>query len=196
MVYILRLFDKLLQHGYREFGKPRQKLWDWIERFQIPSVHKDGMLWTQFHEDYQLPHNRNTWSPLNLARYLLEKKSKIDSDWRKHTKALIEFVEKNFTTVRDGVIVCGEQDDDKNPWGGILANYGGVTAMYATAVNSDDYKKIAYEALNYCFYAIDEDGCPAQSVKYRQRGGWQEDAHTDVIHNFMDAISAFPEWAK
>jgi hypothetical protein len=28
------------------------------------------------------------------------------------------------------------------------------------------------------------------------RGGWQEDAHTDKIHNFVDAISAFPEWAR
>jgi hypothetical protein len=29
-----------------------------------------------------------------------------------------------------------------------------------------------------------------------QPGGWQEDAHTDVIHNFMDAIEAFPEWGE
>jgi hypothetical protein len=26
-------------------------------------------------------------------------------------------------------------------------------------------------------------------------GGWQEDAHTDVIHNFVDAIVAYPDWA-
>ena len=26
------------------------------------------------------------------------------------------------------------------------------------------------------------------------RGGWQEDCHTDVIHNFMDALQAVPEW--
>ncbi len=196
MSYILRLFDKLVEDGYREFNEPRQKLWNWIMQYQIPSVRKDGMLWTQFHEDYQLPQNRNAWSPLNLARYFLEKKSKIDPDWREHVIALIEFVEQNFTTVRDGVIVCGEQDDDKNPWGGILANYGGVLAMYAAAVGSDDYKKIAFEALNYCMYAIDDDGCPGQSVKDQQRGGWQEDAHTDVVHNYMDAISVFPEWAK
>ena len=197
MSYILRLFDKLLQHGYKEFSKPRQKLWDWIVCYQIPSVYKDGMLWAQFHEDYQLPRNRNAWSPLNLARYLLEKKSKIDPDWRKHVKVLIEFVEKNFTAIRDGVIVCGEQDEDKYPWGGVLSNYGGVMAMYAAAIGSEDYKKIAYEALNYCLYAIDNDGCPGHMVGINgRRGGWQEDAHTDVIHNYMDAIHAFPEWAQ
>jgi hypothetical protein len=55
---------------------------------------------------------------------------------------------------------------------------------------------LAYEALNYCLYAIDNDGCPGQSAVSPRRGGWQEDAHTDVIHNFMDAIAAFPEWGK
>jgi hypothetical protein len=30
----------------------------------------------------------------------------------------------------------------------------------------------------------------------RGRGGWQEDAHTDKLHNFVDAMTAFPEWAK
>ena len=25
-------------------------------------------------------------------------------------------------------------------------------------------------------------------------GGWQEDAHTDVIHNVVDALRAFPDW--
>jgi hypothetical protein len=25
-------------------------------------------------------------------------------------------------------------------------------------------------------------------------GGWQEDAHMDVIHNYVDALRAFPHW--
>jgi len=45
-------------------------------------------------------------------------------------------------------------------------------------------------------YAIDNDGCPGELTIHEKRGGWQEDAHTDVIHNYMDAISVFPEWAK
>ena len=28
------------------------------------------------------------------------------------------------------------------------------------------------------------------------RGVWQEDCHTDKIHNYMDAIAAFPEWVE
>jgi hypothetical protein len=45
-------------------------------------------------------------------------------------------------------------------------------------------------------YAINDDGCPRENSLEAGRGGWQEDAHTDKIHNFMDAITAFPEWAK
>ena len=45
--------------------------------------------------------------------------------------------------------------------------------------------------------ATDDDGCPSEAVwKGKRRGGWQEDAHTDKLHNFVDAMNAFPEWAK
>ena len=27
-------------------------------------------------------------------------------------------------------------------------------------------------------------------------GGWQEDAHTDVVHNFVDAMDAYPAWGR
>jgi len=50
--------------------------------------------------------------------------------------------------------------------------------------------------LNYSLYAVNDDGCPRDGAWHAGRGGWQEDAHTDRIHNYMDAIAAFPEWAK
>jgi hypothetical protein len=28
---------------------------------------------------------------------------------------------------------------------------------------------------------------------YAWSGGWQEDAHADKLHNFVDAMNAFPE---
>lgn len=196
MSYILRLFDKLIEHNYSEFREPRAKLWDWIKKYQIPGLAKDGSLWVQFFEDYDKPDNRNSWSPLNLARYLIEKREAIDPDWKADAKALIDFAALNFTSVRDGVPVCGEQTYDKKPWGGALSTYGAVLAMYAAATGSVEYKALAWQALNYSLYAINDDGCPSDGAWHAGRGGWQEDAHTDRIHNFMDALSAFPEWAK
>lgn len=45
-------------------------------------------------------------------------------------------------------------------------------------------------------YDIDDDGCPRENSLEAGRGGWQEDAHTNKIHNFTAAIAAFPEWVK
>ena len=196
MSYILRLFDKLIDNGHPEFRDPRAKLWDWIKNYQIPNLAKDGSLWVQFFEDYDKPDNRNAWSPLNLARYLIEKREALEPDWKVDAKALIDFTALNFTSVRDGVPVSGEQTYDKKPWGGALSTYGAVLAMYSAATGSIEYKALARQALNYSLYAINDDGCPSDGAWRAGRGGWQEDAHTDRIHNFVDALTAFPEWAR
>ncbi len=196
MSYILRLFDKLLEHGYSEFRVPRQRLWNWILRYQIPSAKDNGSLWVQFFEDHKEENNRTAWAPLALARYLLEEKESLDPEWKTHARILIAFVNRNLTSFVLGVRVCGEQDHDKRPWGGVLSNYGGVLALYAAATGSKEYKSLAYQILNFCLYNISESGCPSDSYWQEKCGGWQEDAHTDVIHNFMDAIAAFPEWGK
>ncbi len=196
MTYILRLFDELLGLNYDEFKTPRARLWDWIRNYQIPNASKDGMLWAQFFEDHHRPENRNAWSPLNMVRYLIERKQELDPDWQKHSRELIDFVNRTFTGIRSGVTVCGEQDFDRNPWGGIVSTYGAVLAMYAKATGTNEFKNLARGALNFAIYATDEDGCPGEQASYPCRGGWQEDAHTDKIHNFLDAINAFPEWAE
>jgi len=195
MVYILRLFDALRELNYPEFATPRQQVWDWIRNYQLPNLAQDGMLWVQFFEDYQPTNNRNAWAPLNLARYLIEAKEKLDPDWQTHARALIEFVNRNFTRIQHGILICGEQDTDLKPWGGIISTYGAVLALY-TATGSDEYKGLAWQALNFTLYASDTDGCPGEQALYPCRGGWQEDAHTDKIHNFVDALQAIPAWGE
>ena len=196
MSFILRLFDQLIAEGYPEFHPARDKLWTWIKQEQLPNLASDGLLWVQFFEDHTEPDNRTAWAPLNLARYLIEKKTALDPDWQRDSRALIEFVNRRFITVRAGVAVCGEQTNDVDPWGGILSTYGAVLAMYCKATGSEECKAVAQQALTYCLYAVNDDGCPADRATEPGRGGWQEDAHTDKLHNFMDAMTAFPEWGK
>ena len=191
MVYILKLFDLLSGMGNAKMDSARTQLWSWIINYQLPDLQKGGKLWEQFFEDHDEANNRTAWAPLNLARYLLEKKEKLDPAWQQHAHDLIEFVNKNFTGVVQGVPVCGEQDHDKDPWGGILSTYGAVLAMYTKATGSDEYKILALQALNFSTYALNTDGCPCERAGFGPcRGGWQEDAHTDKIHNFIDAITA------
>ena len=195
--YTHRLFNELADLGYREFRAPREKLWAWIKNFQIPNAAKDGRLWAQFFEDYDVTTNRNSWAAMNTVRYLCEEQDALEPDWQQDARILITFVNKNFTNIWSGVLVCGEQDVDTKPWGGAVSTYGAGLAMFARATGSDEFKGLAWQAMNYALYSIDSDGCPSEAVwKGNRRGGWQEDAHTDKLHNFVDAMTAFPEWAK
>jgi hypothetical protein len=194
MTYILRLYDALLSKGYEEFSVPRQSLWTWIKQHQIPSAAADGSLFAQFFEDHDTPTNRTAWAPLNLARYLLEEKAALDPEWRADSGALLEFVRNNFTHLEFGVRVCHEQDEDKQAWGGINSTYGAVLALHAQATESAALAQEAREALNFTLYSIDAEGRPRDVSTNPVPGGWQEDAHTDVIHNYADALRAYPEW--
>ena len=196
MTYILRLYDLMLAHGYEEFSAPRRALWKWISHFQIPSAAAGGRLFAQFFEDHDTPTNRTAWAPLNLARYLLEKREALDSNWRADSGALLDFVRSNFTHEEFGVTVCHEQDEDTQAWGGVNSTYGAVLALYAQATGSASLADEARAALNFTLYSIDELGRPRDLHKSAAPGGWQEDAHTDVIHNYVDALYAFPDWGE
>jgi hypothetical protein len=196
MTYILRLFEFLAEHGYGEFSTPLESLWQWIKIHQLPSAASDGGLFAQFFEDHDTPTNRTAWAPLNLARYLLEKRDRRDAEWRDDAKILIDFVRKNFTHQEFGVTVCHEQDEDKQAWGGVNSTYGAVLAMYAKAAQSPGLASEARQALNFTLYSIDEQGRPRDLFASAEPGGWQEDAHTDVIHNYVDALRAFPLWGS
>src|ERR1035438_4422667 len=52
MAFILQLFDKLIEQGHPEFKNARDKLWEWIKKFQLPNLAQDGLLWVQFFEDH------------------------------------------------------------------------------------------------------------------------------------------------
>jgi hypothetical protein len=194
MTYILRLFDALIARGFAEFAPARASLWRWISNHQIPSAARDGALFAQFFEDHDTPTNRSAWAPLNLTRYLLERREELDPEWRAHCASLVDFVRRTFTHQELGITVCHEQDEDKQAWGGVVSTYGAVLALYAKAVGSESLASEARQALNFALYAIDAEGRPRDLFLNAAPGGWQEDAHTDVIHNFVDALAAFPEW--
>ena len=195
MSYILRLYGALRVRGYDEFAAPHDALWAWIKGHQIPSAATGGELFAQFFEDHDTPTNRTAWAPLNLARYLVERRESLDPDWRGDAELLINFVRETFTHLEFGVRVCHEQDEDPQPWGGINSTYGAVLALTAKASGSASLALEARQALDFTLYSIGADGCPRDVHLSSAPGGWQTDAHTDVLHNFMDALAAFPEWA-
>jgi len=188
MSFIVRLYDALMSLGFAEFQGPRDALWGWITRYQLPSAASDGALFAQFFEDHDTPTNRSAWAPLNLARYLLERRESAHPSWLEAATTLIEFTRNTFTHVESGVTVCHEQDEDSQAWGGVNSTYGAVLALYAAAAGSPAVADEARRALNFTLYSIDSLGRPRDVHTNPHAGGWQEDAHTDVIHNFVDAM--------
>jgi hypothetical protein len=195
--YILRLYDGLIAQGHDELRGPRDDLWSFVVTYQIPNAAcGDGQLWAQFFEDMGLERNRTAWAPLSLARYLLEQKEAIDPAWRDHVGALLHFVSVKFVEQSGAWLVCTEQDDDRIPYGGILSTWGAVEARYAKETGDERARVRAYTALNLLIYSIDDNGCPSKEALLDGCGGWIQDTHLDVIHNFMDAVDQFPEWAE
>lgn len=161
-----------VEHGYPEFQAPRDELWAWIQRFQLPNLAQDGRLWVNFFEDHSEPTNRTAWAPLNLARFLIERQDALDPDWQRDARALIEFVNRNFVRPCNGIAYCGEQDGDQHPWGGVATTYGAVLALYTRATGSLEYKALAHQTLTWALYGINDDGCPYDGVwKGAGRGG-------------------------
>lgn len=198
MAFILRLFDGLTELGMNEFTLPRANLWKWIRDIQLKAPEtKAESLWIQFFEDMTEEDNRNSWAPLEMARYFIEQKDKLDPEWKSMAKQCIDFAVKYFAiTQPGGVTLMGEQDSDKRPWGGACSKLGGVAALFYAAGGGEEYREIALRNLNWVTYFIDTDGGPAAmcDLKEWRKGSWQEDCHTDVVHNFMDALNAVPEF--
>jgi hypothetical protein len=192
MSFILRLYEALMALGYDEFRGPRELFWAWSSRDQLASAAADGALFAQFFEDHDTPTNRSAWAPLNLARYLVERRDLALPSWLEAAGRLIDFTRKTFTHQEFGTTVCHEQDEDPQAWGGVNSTYGAVLCMYGAASRSEAVADEGRRALNFTLYSIDAQGRPRDVHTNPAAGGWQEDAHTDVIHNFVDALRAIP----
>ena len=195
MVWNLRLFDALIDGGHAELQAPRDRLWHWMRDLQIPNAAGDGTLWAQFFEDQVLPTNRTAWAPAATATYLLQRRDALDADWLHHADVLLQFVEANFVDKWQGFALCIEQDFDRKPYGGVLSTYAQAEARYAAVTGDASRRARAYLAIALLIQSVNSDGCPGQRALDGGCGGWQEDAHTDRVHNILGVLSVFPTWA-
>jgi hypothetical protein len=131
---------------------------------------------------------------MELARYLLEQQSALDPQWSAHSAALLNYSFALFGhDMGFGVTTLGDQDGDQKTWGGATSKTQAISAMYGAVTGAAEWTERATRALAYWTYFIDADGCPTAQEwgvsTAANRGGWQEDAHTDVVHNIVTALS-------
>eukprot|EP00047_Mylnosiga_fluctuans_P009910 m.264764 g.264764 ORF g.264764 m.264764 type:complete len:167 (-) comp28568_c0_seq1:172-672(-) len=138
----------------------------------------------------------HSWSSIELARYLLEEKSALDSQWLEHAQALLAYALADLGYAAPGnTTLVGEQDEDTKAWGGANSRLGSVAAILACLGGPKYYAQLGQNNVAWMTYFIDVDGCSSPNAylfgEPAPRGGWQEDAHTDVLHSIVDAMRAF-----
>ena len=86
------------------------------------------------------------------------------------------------------------QDRDHKAWGGANSKLAAVSLLLACAGERRHEQMGANNARWMAYFVDPADGCPAAASftvnASVERGGWQQDAHTDVVHNLVDALNA------
>ena len=201
----LRLFSALVQAGHEEFRDNLSRLWSWVVDVQLASLNVSnhsspeyGNQFVNFHEDIEAgdDSNRNSWTALELARFLIESRASGHvPDWRERAVQLVDYSLLLFGHSQVGnTTIMGEQDRDHKAWGGANSKLSAVLLMLACA-GETRYQQIGLNNAMWMAYFVDpSDGCPAAASftvnASTERGGWQQDAHTDVVHNLVDALNA------
>ena len=134
MIYILRLYDALLEKGYEEFSAPRQSRWTGSRIIKFRARAPTARFLPSSSRITTRPPIEPPGRP--QPRAILARARSQARPWVAPMRALLEFVRRNFTHVEFGVTVCHEQDEDQQAWGGINSTYGAVLALYARAIDS------------------------------------------------------------
>jgi len=206
VVFALRLFRALAAQPAHaaEFAPHAAALWAWVRGVQLPTA--DALLpaaqglFVNFFEDKSsaAPEiNRNSWTALELARFLVEERGALDADWQAHTEALLTYALTLFgyPSHVGNVTLMGEQDNDRKGWGGASSKLGGVAALYACAGGPAWYGALgAANAAHMAHFTEASSGCRSAQAYLvgatPELGGWTEDAWLDVLHNLVDAADA------
>ncbi len=117
----LRLYSALVQAGHSQFAPNLSRLWAWVLHVQLESLNAAnhsspdyGNQFVNFHEDIAAgdDENRNSWTALELARFLIESRSTgILPNWRVHVQQLIDYSLRLFSHSQIGnTTLMGEQD--------------------------------------------------------------------------------------
>jgi hypothetical protein len=202
-----RLFDELLRlklGDQKSYSKARDTAWRWLMTYPV-----QNQVWAQYFEDvliysdYQT--NRNQYSALETARYLLQHPEK-DPQALLHAKQILDWVSGLFAAdsvtmggvpekgVQWGAEVLSEQVNDMDKMSSHTARYASVRALFYEATGDLDSKERAFRSFNWASYASREDGLVQISVD-KNGGFWFSDGYGDNMRHFQRGMASVPDWA-
>ncbi len=197
----IMLFDELMRLGQGDtaaYEKVRAGAWAWLMKYPM-----QNNVWVGYFEDVPgSMENVNQVIPLEFARYVLLHPEK-DSDWREHSRKLIEWVKttpKWPKYIVHGATVTTEQGDGKTFCCNLpnqccdshSARLAAVEALYYARTGDEAYKQAAYRTYNWVTYF---QGLPAAAHAPFSNQWWFTDEFADGPRRMMDAFWAVPEWA-
>ena len=204
----IRLFDELLrlrQGDKRAYARARKLAWKWLMTYPMKN-----QIWTQYFEDVQIYNNyrvnRNQYSALETARYLLEH-PESDSQAVAHAKEIIDWVTRFFARdsrtmaglhekgLQWGARVLSEQVNDMDKMASHTARYASVCALYYEVTGDREYLERAFRSFNWATYASREDGLVIGGGTDPATSCWFSDGYGDYLRHFERGIASVPEWA-
>ena len=198
----IRLFDELLRLKLGDaasYARARELAWHWLMTYPM-----ENMVWTQYFEDvliyddYRV--NRNQYSALETARYLLQHPEK-DPQALADAKRLIDWITGFFA--RDSKTMAGlhekglqwgaealsEQVNDMDKMTSHTARYASVRALWFEMTGDKDSKERAFRSFNWCSYSERDDGLVKTSVD-EGTGYWFSDGYGDYMRHFQRAMAS------
>lgn len=197
----IMLFDELIRLKLGEaarFREVREGAWTWLMKYPM-----QNNVWVGYFEDVGPGmDNMNQVIPLEFARYLLLHPDK-DSQWRQHTKQLIQWAKttpKWPKYVVHGATVTTEQGNGREFCCNLpnqccdshTSRLAAVEAFYYAMTGDEEYKEAAYRSYNWVTYF---QGLPGKAHAPFTEQWWFTDQFSDGPRRMMDAFWAVPEWA-
>ncbi len=203
----IRLLDELLRlkHGHlKSYSRARDLAWHWLMTYPV-----QNQVWTQYFEDVLIypdyRTNRNQYSALETARYLLQHPEK-DPEAILHAGRILDWVSRFFA--RDSVTMGGlpekglqwgaevlsEQVNDMDKMSSHTARYASVRALWYEVTGDLDSKERAFRSFNWATYSSRQDGLVKTSLD-EGTGYWFSDGYGDYMRHFQRGLASVPEWA-
>ena len=204
----IRLFDELLRlkrGRQKSYARARDMAWRWLMTYPV-----QNQVWTQYFEDVLIyadyRTNRNQYSALETARYLLQHPEK-DPRALLHARRILDWVAGFFATdsvtmaglhekgLQWGAEVLSEQVNDMDKMSSHTARYASVRALCYEVTGDLDSKERAFRSFNWATYASREDGLVRASID-EATGYWFSDGYGDNMRHFQRGMASVPEWAS
>jgi len=203
----IRLFDEFLRlkrGPQKSYARARDTAWRWLMTYPV-----ENQVWTQYFEDVLIyadyRTNRNQYSALETARYLLQHPEK-DPQALRHAGRILDWVTGFFAT--DSVTMAGlrekglqwgaealsEQVNDMDKMSSHTARYASVRALWYEVTGDLDSKERAFRSFNWATYSSREDGLVKTSLD-EGSGYWFSDGYGDHMRHFQRGLASVPEWA-